>query len=90
MAKKSVRGSLVLSGSKNSLRAEWRLDLDVSDDLAVKIIERIGRTISDLIGRPTAAAAEGFLAWGPHGKAYPCVVVAGEGERSALDVSAYR
>ena len=34
MAKKSVRESLVLSGSKKSLRAEWRLDWDVSNGLA--------------------------------------------------------
>ena len=35
MAKKSARESFVLRGSKNSLRAEWRLDWDVSDNPTV-------------------------------------------------------
>ena len=82
MAKKSVRGSLVLSGSMNSLRAEWRLvGLDVSDYLATAV-NWIWRTTLDRSGRPSAFPAE---VSSPQARASPSVAIVVGVESLALD-----
>ena len=77
MAKKSVRESLVLSGSKNSLRAEWRLDSRRSTTPWPSLRSdgsEIGRTIWDQPGRASALVAEDLPGY-PQVRGSPCLMI---------------
>ena len=67
--------------------AERRLDLDLSEVSTVTVIERIGRTISDLSGRPLVLEVVGFFGWGPYGRVSPSVVIVAEGSENLQDLA---